>query len=341
MTAPGTVDAALAEMMSAVFADHAQRRGATADVGWDSALWRRLDELGLARLTGSDDSGGSGAGWAEAAELLRSAARHAVSVPLVEHDLLAGWVLETAGLDVGAHRRTACVVDACGVAHGVGWAGEAQRIVVIWQSADGLRAADIPTESARITPGRNVAGEPRDTVQVDLGTLSGAVVDDGLLQTFRLRGALARSVQICAATERILELSIDHVSTRSQFGRPLARFQAVAHLVADIAIQVSAARAATEAALRVAADDAWTDPRSEFLVAVSRSCVSQAVSVVVRNAHQVHGAIGTTAEHPLHRYSLPAMAWRSEFGSPRFWDRVVTDHALRAGRAGLWPLITG
>jgi len=76
-------------------------------------------------------------------------------------------------------------------------------------------------------------------------------------------------------------------------------------------------------------------------VAVAKSCAGHAASTVVRNAHQVHGAIGTTFEHELHWYTKPILAWRSEFGSVALWDRLLTQAAVGAGRDDAWALITG
>lgn len=97
-------------MMDAVFfADH-QRSGPSHSTGGraalDRTLWNRLDSLGLARLTGSEKSGGSGAGWHEAAVLLTAAARHGIRTPVGEHDLLACWLLETLGRPVSGAIRT-------------------------------------------------------------------------------------------------------------------------------------------------------------------------------------------------------------------------------------------
>src|SRR5262249_59413443 len=124
-------------------------------------------------------------------------------------------------------------------------------------------------------------------------------------------------------------------------GRSLCRFQAVHHRISDMSAEAALARAATEAALTAAVASEWSTGNLDFLVAVARSCAGHATSVVVRNAHQVHGAIGTTREHRLHEFTRPALAWRSEFGSVQYWDDQVTDAALRAGAAGLWRLITG
>jgi acyl-CoA dehydrogenase len=101
------------------------------------------------------------------------------------------------------------------------------------------------------------------------------------------------------------------------------------------------ARSATEAALTAAVTSEWSASNVHFLVAVARSCAGHATSVVVRNAHQVHGAIGTTREHRLHEFTRAALAWRCEFGSVQHWDDQVTEAALRVGGAGLWGLITG
>lgn len=325
------VDPALVEMMDAVFAEH---RG-------DPALWQQLDKLGLVRLTGREDVGGSGAGWYEAAELLSAAVRHGVRVPLAEHDLLACWLLDAIGLPSSGAVRTVCLLDSRGTARGVPWATGAERVVVVWKDGGEHRASDVDAESLIVTPGLNTIGEPRDTVSTDVSALDGISVPTALVTQLRLKSALVRSIQVCAALDRIVQLAIEHATSRVQFGRPLSRFQAVQHLIADLAAEAALARAATEAALTTAVSTDWSGESLEFRVAAARSCAGHAAEVVVRNAHQVHGAIGTTQEHRLHEFTRAALAWRSEFGSVRYWDQRVTDAALAAGAAGLWSLVTG
>jgi acyl-CoA dehydrogenase len=161
-----------------------------------------------------------------------------------------------------------------------------------------------------------------------------------LITQLRLKSGLVRAIQVCAALDRIVQLCVEHVTSRVQFGRPLSKFQAVQNLVSDVAAEAALARAATEAALAAGVSSAWSTPNLEFLVAVARSCAGHATSVAVRNAHQVHGAIGTTREHRLHEFTRAALAWRSEFGSMRYWDDVVADSAMHASAGGLWDLIT-
>ncbi|MDI4239594.1 acyl-CoA dehydrogenase family protein, partial [Bradyrhizobium sp. Arg237L] len=56
-------------------------------------------------------------------------------------------------------------------------------------------------------------------------------------------------------------------------------------------------------------------------------------------AHQVHGAIGFTAEHVLHRLTLRALAWRDDFGSESYWSSELGWWIGRRGADELWPLI--
>lgn len=326
-----SVDPALVDMMGAVFAEHAH----------EPDLWQRLDELGLIRLTGAEEHGGSGAGWFEAAELLGAAARSAARIPLAEHDLLACWLLEASGLPADSAVRTVCMLDKNGRAAEVPWAATAERVVLVWRGEGGFRVADVATDELTVTAGTNLIGEPRDEVVASLAGLQGVPVGLALVNQLRLKSGLVRAIQVCAALDRILALSIEHATSRTQFGRSLSKFQAVQNLVSDIAAEAALARAATEAALTVGVTSDWSADNLEFLVAVARSCAGHAASVVVRNAHQVHGAIGTTREHRLHEFTRAALAWRSEFGSVQYWDDQVTDSAMYASAGGLWGLITG
>lgn len=235
--------------------------------------------------------------------------------------------------------RTAFLLTESDGANAVPWARAADFLVALRRSPSSWVVADIAAERASITPLQNIAGEPRDTVTVDIDDVHWSPVPDHVGETFILRGALARVLQVCGAMERIVELSIDHVSSRVQFGRPLSKFQAVQRLVTGIATETALARAAADAAIAQIERDGWAAPGAAFAVAVAKSCAGHAASTVVRNAHQVHGAIGTTYEHQLHRYTKPVLAWRSEFGSVGQWDRLLTQTAVDAGRDGAWPLI--
>lgn len=336
MTTPATVDTDLVRLLADIFDDWRARR-TEPETGLDRALWTTLSESDLTRLTAP---GGAGATWAEAAELLRAAARAAAHLPLAENDLLARWLLERAGIDGGGdagEMRTVACLDPAGRARGVPWAGAADSVVALWPDRDGWLVAGVPAAQVTVVPGRDLAGQPRDEVQVDLAALRGVPVAEPVRRECLLRAALARTVQSTGALEQAVKLSITHASQRTQFGRPIAKFQAVQQLIADAACESALARSATDAAVATVVRGPATLDELELRVAIARSVTGHATSVVVRNAHQVHGAIGTTLEHQLHEVTVPALAWRSEFGSPDHWDRRLTDLLIGAP-SGAWQL---
>ncbi|MHA3020653.1 acyl-CoA dehydrogenase family protein [Mycobacterium sp. BMJ-28] len=339
------VDADLKAMMDGVFAEYRERnvqRTPGERIGLDRVLWRRLAELGLVRLTGPEEFGGSGASWREASELLESAVRHGVRLPLAEHDLLACWLWQAGtGQSVDDAVRAVCLLPGPGRAGApVPWAAEVDRILVLWPSGSGHQLAEVETTSLALTRGTNLIGEPRDAVSVDTTSLIGHLVPTALVIQLKQKSALVRAVQVCAALDRAVQMSIEHVSSRVQFGRPLARFQAIQNLIADAAAEAALARATTEAALHTAIETDWSSEVLDFQIATARSCAGHAASVITRNSHQVHGAIGTTHEHRLHEYTRAALAWRSESGSVSFWDGQVAAAAMAAGQSGVWQLIT-
>jgi acyl-CoA dehydrogenase len=331
MTDTPLVDPDLAAVIRTVIADAAGR-----DDG-QARLWNQLAELGLARLTAPEAEGGSGAGWRESALLVGELAASGLALPAGEHDLLAGWLLRTAGLAGDDRRRTVAVLDD-GTGTQVPFASGSELVVCLWPDGPEWRVSDLPAASLTITPGANLAGQPRDTVTVPAGLAgSGAVVGADVPPRLELRAALLRAIQIAGALEAAVSLTVEHVTTRKQFGRPLAAFQAVQHLLADMAAEAALARAAVDAAVDAAAGTGSPDA---FRVAVARSCAGHAASVVVRHAHQLLGAVGTTREHALHRLTLPALAWRAEYGTTEHWDQQVAASAAAAGPDGLWSLIT-
>lgn len=308
-------------------------------IEFDRNLWVTLSELGLARLTGDESTGGSGAGWTEAALLLTAAGAGAAAVPVAENDLLAGWLLTTAGLEGNDNVRTAAVLDVDGGARFVPWARDVDSIVVLWPDAEKTwRVADVPRTQVELTEAVNLASEPRDHIRVDVSALSGAEVSASVAEEFRYRGALARTLSSVGAMDRVLELVVAHVTARVQFGRPLGKFQAVQALVSDIAAESALARAAADAAVAAVVDNGFEGRAARFAVAAAVSCTGHAAAVVARNAHQALGAIGFTMEHELHRHANRILSRRSEFGTVASWDAELLEAAVAAG--DVWSLVT-
>ncbi|EOM76864.1 acyl-CoA dehydrogenase [Rhodococcus rhodnii] len=315
---------------------------ARAEAAEPEALWKTLDELGLTRLTTPESEGGSGGTWHDAAVLLWAVGEHAVSLPIVENDLLASPLLAAAGMPSTPAVRTVALLDATGTAPAVAFARDAERIVAVRETGSGYAVADLERGDVDVTPGRDHAGEPSDRVVVPTTVSSDAwhAVDTAAVRALRYSGALARTVQIAGALDAITHLVVEHTTTRTQFGRPIARFQAVQFMAADIAAEAALARASAEAAIDAASRHGVSDDRTTFAIASAASVTGHAASLVARTAHQAFGAIGFTQEHSVHRYTTRALAWRSDFGSVRSWDDEVTARAVEAGRTGLWGLLT-
>jgi acyl-CoA dehydrogenase len=314
------------------------------DVAFNPILWSHLSEAGLTLLSTPEDHGGSGAGLVELAVVLDQLGYHAAPAPVAENDLLASWLLRTAGLAV----RTGVMTAAFGELHtrggrlqgtleSVPWARHADTVAI---AGPGFVAA-VPSTALTISEADDIAAQPRDHVTVDMPTDADtfAAIDADLAGEFRLRGALARALQTCGALDRALEMTVDHVSERVQFGRPLAKFQAVQNLVASSASALCLARSASDFAVDMTQAHGFTSEQARFAVAVAKIEASRAATVVSRNTHQAHGAIGFTLDHRLRHFTGRALAWRSEFGGTREWQRLLGEAVFESGYSA-WEFVT-
>jgi alkylation response protein AidB-like acyl-CoA dehydrogenase len=80
---------------------------------------------------------------------------------------------------------------------------------------------------------------------------------------------------------------------------------------------------------------------TRFEIAAAKARAGEAAGTGAAIAHQVHGALGFTQEHELHRFTRRLWTWRDEFGAEAHWWRVVGSRAIAAGGDGLWPLLVG
>ncbi len=309
-------------MAEQLFGDLAAARGEQA-TGLDRDLWAHLETLGLTLLTTPEKKGGSGAALTEAFTLHRTAAKHGIALPLGEHDLLGRWLAARLGWEVGADLLSVGVATR-GTTVDVPWGAEVDTVLVAEVRAGRARVSRYRSQELTWSARGRLPGQARARTSLP-AAIEAVELDTDVVEQLRLRGALLRSMQIVGALERCVDLAVEHARVRIQFGRPLLAFQAIQEHIAEAAAEVALARAATLAAL---------ERPDAARIAVAKSCASHAVGPVTRRAHQVHGAIGTTREHDLHRYSLPALAWRDEFGTGSDWDSslgtAIDDRGLRA-----------
>jgi acyl-CoA dehydrogenase len=193
-------------------------------------------------------------------------------------------------------------------------------------------------QACRLNDGISLASEPSNTVAFDR-VKPLAVRAPELDQTaLMLMGCVVRSGRDRGRLEAILDFTVRYANERVAFEKPIAKFQAVQHNLARLAGEVSAAMTAAHSAA-----DAIAQRRC-----VRRCDLSRATAAKIRSAeaaqegaaiaHQVHGAIGFTNEHILHRYTLRMLSWRDDFGNESYWAARSAIACARAARtnSGRW-----
>ena len=316
---------------------------------WPAALWRALEQVGLTRAALPEDAGGSGLDFEDAMLALRRSAYHAAPVPLAE-TMLAGRLLAAAGLAVPQGALTVAPVrnsdrlefvhgasgtTVAGAVHRVPWGNLCAHAVVAGELDGKGMVGLISTSGAAAAAEKNLAGEPRALLKFDRAPLLALAPLDGALSRLETEGALYRSVQMAGALERALEYSLQYANERVQFGRPIAKFQAIQHMLAVMAGQAAAASAAADAAV-----EASRDAPDEFAVAVAKSRVGEAAGKGAEIAHQVHGAMGYTREHNLHYSTRRLWSWRDEFGNETYWQSRLGRAVAAQGADALWPMLS-
>ena len=132
-----------------------------------------------------------------------------------------------------------------------------------------------------------------------------------VIQRTLARATAAHCVQMVGGAEAVLDMTVEYVKQRTQFGRPVGSFQAVQHHCANMATDVEGAR-------HIAYQAAWAIAEGESArreVAMAKAWCSGAYQRVCSLGHQCHGAIGFTMEHNLQLYTRRAKVQELSYGS--------------------------
>jgi acyl-CoA dehydrogenase len=337
-----------------IFADLADPQTIThsKDASWRAPLWQALTDAGLPLSWVPESCNGSGAGLADGFGVLNAAGRAGLSMPLAE-TMLAGWLLSQAGIAAPSDAMTVAPAlpkdritlnddgTLSGVVRGVPFASEARHIAVVAGDANGLAIALVAAADCRIAAGLNIANDASDTVTFDkMRPVAIKPAPHGFdATTLLLMGGVARGLQVAGALESMLEISVAYANERVAFEKKIAKFQAVQHNLAKLAGEAAAALAAASSAADAIANATQFDD-AIFLEAVSAKIrCAEAAEKGAAIAHQVHGAIGFTAEHILHRYTMRALAWRDDFGNESHWAVELGKRVAARGADELWPLV--
>jgi acyl-CoA dehydrogenase len=309
---------------------------------WPAELWAALEENGLTRALVPEDQGGAGLSWQDASAVLFAAGYHAVPAPLAE-TVVAGWFLARAGLDLpeGAitladdGELTAAGAAVSGGLERVPWGGAADYVLA--EAGMGDRPQLVLLAHDAVERDRNIGRDPRDALTFDHAEpVAAAEFPQGMpAEAIRRYGALARALQMAGAAAAVLDMCGRYAAERVQFGRPLAKFQAIQHQLAILATEAAAAQTAARFACR-AADMAASNAPAVRAIASAKIRAGEAAGKAAAIGHQVHGAIGFTDEYQLHCLTRRLWAWRAEFGAESLWAaRLGADVAAR-GAEHLW-----
>jgi alkylation response protein AidB-like acyl-CoA dehydrogenase len=133
------------------------------------------------------------------------------------------------------------------------------------------------------------------------------------------RAIAGQCVGMVGGAQAVLDMTVEYVKQRTQFGRPVGTFQAVQHHCADMATDVEGSRhVAYQAAWRIA-----EGLPAQREVALAKAWVSAAYQRVCATAHQCHGAIGFTKEHNLQLYTRRAKVQELTYGDGHFHRELV------------------
>lgn len=337
-----------------LFGDHVTPRllAATEQGHFAAEAWRAVEDAGLPRALVPEEAGGFGMPPSEALTILRVAGKHAVPLPLAE-TMAAGWLLSGAGLELPDGPLTLAPVTKgesltlarhgsewhlSGTATRVPWGRDAIAIAVLVTFQGTPMVARLGPGGYAVTHGSNLAREPRDTLAIDAILAPDAVAPaaSGIdAQSLRALGATMRSLQMAGGMARLLDMTTQYALDRTQFGKPIGKFQAIQHNLAILgANQAAAGAAATGAA------EAVGEGMRMFPIAVGKIRTGEAAGLCASLAHQIHGAIGFTYEHSLHYITKRLLAWRNEFGNEPEWSLLLGRHLTAAGPDRLWSEIT-
>jgi len=346
----------LLESFDKVLHDHcsAESLHACAQGGFDAGLWSVIEELGFNTAALGEDKGGAGLRTSGLIALLRIAGRHCAPVPMAEALLLGPCLCAESGLELPPGpvavgpvipEEELAISPAgtgwrlSGTLRRLAWPDKASRLLVMCRSDDVYQLAAVNPADCTVKTAVNLAGETRATVvfdsvsltAVDVAPVRPGFTPDRLLEL----GALARASLMVGALDAAMEQTLKYTLERKQFGRPIAKFQAVQHQMAQLACELAAAAAMVNQAAVLMERGAATEA-----VAAAKIRAGQAAGVGASIAHQLHGAIGFTEEFPLQHVTRRLWAWRDEYGSERYWSFKLGSAVADLGADAVWPLIT-
>jgi len=277
--------------------------------------WAALAELGWTGVSVSEQAGGAGLGFLEEAILFEEMGRALTHAPYWS---TVGVLLPALPPELQAEVAS----------------GEAS-----WTLALGPLVSDLDTATRVAIVGgdsiRELDGFEREVLSTNdetrpLGVVVGGeagrlLASSDVLPRLRARSFTALALEACGVGARALELAIEYVKEREQFGKPIGIYQAVSHPLATTYMELELARSLALWAAWCIAED---DPQARIAAAAAKALCAEAAVAACERSIQVHGGVGFTWEHILHRLYKRALWIQSWEASGAQLRSEVATHLL-------------
>jgi alkylation response protein AidB-like acyl-CoA dehydrogenase len=312
---------------------HGARKGegARADAARVGKVWTDLAEMGVLGIGVSEDRGGLGMTELDGVLLAEETGYAAVPHPYVETACVVAPLLDDVGDPhgvlaelLGGERQASALPLGTTL---VPWGDAITYLITLDRATDGAwtarrveRGLAVGDQEDRRRTSADTIDAGRHVTQLGAWTADGGFAEgDPVARAFD-RGALATAAQLVGLGRRMLDLTVDYVKERHQFGVPIGSQQAVKHHLADAATKLRFAAPAVYGA-------AWSlstgDPDAARAVSTAKALASEAARLTARKALQCHGAIGYTVECDLHLYLKRAEALSRTWGDAAWHRRRV------------------
>ena len=264
----------------------------------DQELWKELCGLGWPGIAVSEEHGGQGLGAVELAILSEELGRAVACVPFLPTALAATLIQHAGSAEQQAQWLPGLASGETPGAVGVATDGAADLVV---GGADAQVFVLLEDGAARVVSADEATVEQADSIDSTRPaarvSASGGDALGGDVAAARDRALVAISAELVGVCARALEMTLEYVKERKQFGTPVGAYQAVSHRCAQMLLDTEKARVSTSFA-------AWTadaDPeRLAEAAAMAKAAASDAGRDVTAAAIQMHGGIGFTWEADVH-----------------------------------------
>ena len=315
------------------------------DAGRSPELHDKIAAQGLTALSVPEADGGMGLGDTDWALMTQEIGYYALPDSLADSAYVAAGLL--AGLAPGHALRDAWlpkIADgsaAVALGHPLNpWVADALQadlLLMATKTANGLALHALRPDQVRLEPLASVDASRRLsrvhwTPEAATEVLAGAAAQP-LWDAALDRANLNISGQLIGLAQSMLDRSVDYVSQRKQFGKPIGSFQAVKHHLADVVTHIEFAKPVLYRAVVAMAEG---DPQRAALVSHARLACAEAAWVAGRKGIQTHGAMGYTWEADLQMFMKRAWVLDAAWGD-RAFHKARVRAALMDGDALLGP----